>query len=130
MEQSWTWFWFSFEGRISRSAYWLRCVLPIVVLYPLVALSDMVTGLYVTASQLNPDLPDTGQGWGLQSILLQLLLIYPTLAVSAKRLHDRNRTGWMLLAACIPFLNLWVWVELCLLSGTRGRNRYGAEPQS
>ncbi|MFO0915048.1 MAG: DUF805 domain-containing protein [Pirellulales bacterium] len=130
MEQSWTWFWFSFEGRISRSTYWMRWVFPLVVLYPLVVLSDMVTGLYVTAGELHPDLERMNRGWGLQTVLLDLLLIYPMFAVSAKRLHDRNRTGWVMLAAFVPFLNLWLFVELALLTGNRGRNRYGAEPQS
>lgn len=130
MERSQTSFWFSVEGRVSRSTYWTRFLLPLIVLMPLVVISDIVTGFYVTFAQMFPDGPDVNRGWGLQSTVLELLLLYPSIVVSAKRLHDRNRTGWVQLAWLVPLLNLWLVVELLLLTGTRGRNRYGAEPQS
>jgi uncharacterized membrane protein YhaH (DUF805 family) len=74
------------------------------------------------------------------------------IAVTVKRLHDRNRSGWWIVAIYgIPFLldsaayavganyyfyfaipatliNLWVLVELGFLRGSRGPNRYGDDP--
>jgi uncharacterized membrane protein YhaH (DUF805 family) len=48
--------------------------------------------------------------------------------LAIKRLHDRARSGFWLLLVLVPLLGpLWLLVEF-LLRGTRGRNRFGADP--
>ena len=72
-----------------------------------------------------------GDAIGLYSGIFILLALYPSFAVGVKRCHDRNRSGWFLLIGVIPLLNLWLLVELGLLSGTRGPNRFGLpEPRA
>jgi uncharacterized membrane protein YhaH (DUF805 family) len=68
-------------------------------------------------------------GWWLVTLL-------PTLAVTVRRLHDLERSGWWLLAAIVggilPLINLVTWLALfvvMLLPGTRGANRYGPDPK-
>jgi len=53
--------------------------------------------------------------------VVPLILLVPTLAAGVRRMHDIDRSGWWLV---VPIVNL---VFLCL-KGTRGPNRFGADP--
>jgi uncharacterized membrane protein YhaH (DUF805 family) len=49
--------------------------------------------------------------------------------VNAKRLHDRDKSGWWVLITLISILgDLWLVVECGCLRGTVGENRYGPDP--
>jgi len=49
-------------------------------------------------------------------------------AIYVKRLHDRNHSGWFALLLLVPLVNLWPAIEIMFLRGTRGPNRFGADP--
>ena len=55
------------------------------------------------------------------------IFLPPLLAVSVRRLHDSDRTGWFVLLLFVPLINLFCLALLCL-PGTPGSNRYGAQP--
>jgi uncharacterized membrane protein YhaH (DUF805 family) len=59
------------------------------------------------------------------NIAVGLALILPSLAVSVRRLHDIDRTGWWVLigATAIGTLVLIYWA---CMPGTPGPNRFGA----
>ncbi len=61
--------------------------------------------------------------------IVSLLLAWPTIAISAKRWHDRNRSGWWVLVVLVPVLG-WVWALLDngFVRGDRGPNRFGPPP--
>ena len=62
--------------------------------------------------------------------LVNLLLLWPTLAVSIKRWHDRNHSGWFVLVVLVPVVGwLVALVVNGFLPGTRGPNKYGPEPR-
>jgi uncharacterized membrane protein YhaH (DUF805 family) len=205
------WILFSFQGRIARSVYWLRGVLPIfavtlVLPLALVVLSKALglqqqaaptaaslfilstdhgqvsvkdasglAGVKVSAGESpseQPDAPsfektvDTGifrltavqtlagkSGkekirWRFSAareavetplfitiiavtagIVLFLFIFWTSLAVGAKRCHDRGRSGWFQLISLIPFIgSLWLLVELGILKGKEGGNRFGPDP--
>lgn len=66
-----------------------------------------------------------------------IIAFFMLLPVNVRRLHDRNMSGWWLLAfwigGTIPFLGVLVWIAqfviMCCLDGTPGPNRYGADPK-
>jgi len=61
--------------------------------------------------------------------VVNMLLLWPTLAVSIKRWHDRGHTGWWVLVMLVPVVGwLVALVANGFLPGTPGPNRYGAEP--
>ena len=90
--------------------------------------------------------------------LVSLLIVYCLLAVLVKRLHDRNRRGWwillfpvvpVVLASIVsalgedlaPVLTYAAWaivlivtigalIELAVMPGTAGLNRYGPDPRA
>ena len=105
----------SFDGRIGRQAFWIGTLV-------LAAVHFIGGGVISTIF---------GHGFfgGLLRIVLSLVLLYPSLAVAAKRWHDRDKSGWWSLIALIPVVG-WIWylVECGVLVGTVGQNRYGADP--
>lgn len=110
--------WFSFRGRATRSDYWLRLFLPIMLISIVLGIVDGVLGM------MNP-----ASGMGLLSSLFSLFTIWPWLAVSVKRLHDRDQSGWFLLLWFIPIIGwIYLFVVIGFLRGTVGENRFGPDP--
>ena|SRR5215471_11831081 len=104
-------FFFVFGGRISRSAYWLRFCLPLLAIF-------LIVGMALPPLHFNEGV-----------LVLMALVLWPWIAVSTKRYHDRNRCGWFLLIVLVPFFGpLWLFIELGFLRGTVGPNRFGPDP--
>ena len=61
-------------------------------------------------------------------LVLGLGLIVPGIAVSVRRLHDTNKSGWWLLLCFVPFVGSIVILVFMCLEGTKGANKYGDEP--
>jgi uncharacterized membrane protein YhaH (DUF805 family) len=75
-------------------------------------------------------------GTGILIGLWWLVTLLPMLAVTVRRLHDRDLSGWWLLGAyaagLIPLVNLVTWAALMivlLLPGHPGANRYAPDPK-
>jgi uncharacterized membrane protein YhaH (DUF805 family) len=61
--------------------------------------------------------------------LVNLLLAWPAIALSAKRWHDRNHSAWWVLVNLVPVVGtVWALVANGFLRGTSGSNRYGDDP--
>lgn len=103
------------RGRVGRRTWWWWGVVA-----PL-GVSLLVQALLTIAGM---DGDDAG-------LAVQALLLWPALAVSIKRWHDRGWSGWWVLAWLVPVVG-WAFglVVNGLLRGTPGRNRYGAVPGS
>jgi uncharacterized membrane protein YhaH (DUF805 family) len=60
--------------------------------------------------------------------VLSLVIGWPGIAISVKRYHDRNKSGWWVLINLIPVVGiLWTVVENGLLRGSVGPNRFGED---
>lgn len=47
-----------------------------------------------------------------------------------KRLHDLNKSGWLILLCCVPIIG-WIFALYMLFAdGTVGPNPYGADPKN
>ena len=76
---------------------------------------------------LGDDNPTTGIV-ALVFVVFLFGMILPGLAVSVRRLHDLNQSGWFYLLVLIPglgALGLAIW--FCF-RGTQGDNRFGPDP--
>ena len=134
----------STEGRIPRSQWWAGVVI--------IAVIGIVLALVI--------------GWAfgpttiglLATLILQVLLIYPSYALSAKRFQDRNKPGSLaligiglgilqtlarvvglsnpfaptvidwILNIALLIVGIWYLIELGCLRGTVGQNDYGPDP--
>lgn len=63
--------------------------------------------------------------------VVNVLLLWPTLAVSIKRWHDRDKSGWWVLVVLLPFVG-WIVALVAngVLPGTPGPNRFGPEARN
>ncbi|MEP7379987.1 MAG: DUF805 domain-containing protein [Chloroflexota bacterium] len=50
----------------------------------------------------------------------------PSLAVSVRRLHDTDRSGWWLLIAIVPYIGFIILLVFLVMPSTPGINRFGA----
>lgn len=66
---------------------------------------------------------------GALSGLYSLAVLIPGIAVSVRRLHDTNRSGWWLLIGLVPFIGAIVLLIFMLQDGQPGDNRYGPNPK-
>jgi uncharacterized membrane protein YhaH (DUF805 family) len=106
-----------FEGRARRSEYWgfiLLCAL----VGMLAAFVDIAIGA------------DVASGFGPGSVVMMLLLTVPSIALTARRLHDLDYSGWWMLLAFVPYAGLIVVLLIGLAPGTRGDNRFGPDPRA
>jgi uncharacterized membrane protein YhaH (DUF805 family) len=122
----WRWLLLSFEGRINRAKFWL-CVLLLMAVY---LVAYVVIG--VAFGGVNYDangIPQvSGTAWALV-VVLWLAGLYMSLAIYAKRWHDRDKSGWWTLIVLVPIIgSIWLLVECGCLPGTEGPNRFGPDP--
>jgi uncharacterized membrane protein YhaH (DUF805 family) len=106
---------FSARGRISRRRYWLWGV------GALLGLGLLLHGL-VAVARVRGGFVEHG---------VNLLLLWPALAISCKRWHDSGRSGSWVLLALVPVVG---WAALVLangfMRGEAGPNRYGPAPRA
>ncbi len=98
----------NFSGRACRSEFWFWVLFAVIV--AIVAnVIDAIIGI-----------PAVGAITGLG-------LLLPGIAVSIRRLHDIDRTGWwyLLIFTGIGWILLLVWA---CMKGTTGPNTYGPDP--
>jgi uncharacterized membrane protein YhaH (DUF805 family) len=128
---------FSFDGRANRAKYWLVSLLSVAVM---VVAVTVFFGLFPASI-----------AWVVLAAIV-MLCIYVGVAVSSKRLHDRNKSAsWLLLYYLVPGvfnglaqdsyegmnlvlnlighgISLWALIDLGFLRGTPGDNQYGSDP--
>jgi uncharacterized membrane protein YhaH (DUF805 family) len=106
-----------FSGRSRRKEYWYFVLFNIIVSIVLVGI-DALLGTFSSASNI-----------GLLSGIYSLAVLIPTLAVTVRRLHDIDRSGWWILIGLVPLIGAIVLLVFALLEGTPGSNRYGSNPK-
>ena len=110
----------TFSGRASRAELWWW-VLAVVIL---LAFTRIIDGAFV-APMLGFERFEVNAGQPL-SLICSLLLILPNLAVSVRRLHDLNKSGWMILIGLIPLIGTLVLLYFYVQPGDEGDNNHGA----
>lgn len=101
-----------FSGRARRKEYWMFVLFNIIILVVL----WIVEGIL--------GIP------GILSTLYCLAVLIPSIAVSARRLHDTSRTGWWLLIGFIPLIGAVVLLIFMVQDSKPGENQYGTNPKS
>ena len=107
----------NFAGRADRQQYWMFFLFNLI--FAVVAsILDRVLGLSFHMNGIS-----LGYGW--IYLAYALVVLIPGLSAGVRRLHDINKSGWMLLVVLIPIAGaIWLLVLLCT-EGTRGPNKYG-----
>ena len=101
-----------FSGRAARSEFWFWFLFAVLVT--------------IATQFLDGALFD--QQFGLLSGIAALALFLPGLAVSVRRLHDRDKSGWFILLYFIPLVGFIILLIWYCTRGTVGSNRFGPDP--
>ena len=130
-----------FSGRSRRKEYWMFVLMLVIV--------GVVLGFIEGMLGLN----NMFAVYGPLSLLFFLATLVPSLAVTARRLHDTNRSGWWMLISVIPYAGMAaamttgsialmgilgiaalagavVLLVFMVLDGTKGPNQYGEDPKA
>nr|WP_294846601.1 DUF805 domain-containing protein [uncultured Sphingomonas sp.] len=105
-----------FSGRAPRAEYWWFYLFEIILFCVAIMLDALSGGGF------------GGTPYGLFTAILGLGLIIPGLAVTIRRLHDTDRSGWWILIALVPLIGGIILLVFSILQGTLGTNRYGPDP--
>ncbi|RJQ52227.1 MAG: DUF805 domain-containing protein [Nitrospiraceae bacterium] len=107
-------FLFSFKGRISRKQFWVFYLVVFLGAIILTAFTGVSSDIYeFTKPQL----------------MFMLWILWPSLAVQAKRWHDQDKSALWLLINFIPIAGpVWSLVQNGFIPGTPGPNRFGPDP--
>ena len=129
----------TFQGRASRSDFWwwylFTSIGSFVVFIPVIPrYNDLINSSMNQAGSAAMVMPPiTGlAALGLAlSTIWSLAILIPTIAVAARRLHDTNKSGWLLLLwflSCCFGIGAIILIILWILPSTPGPNRYGEGP--
>lgn len=104
-----------FTGRARRQEYWMFV---------------LFNFIFASAATLLDEFIGYGGNYGILNSLYSLVVFIPGLAVSVRRLHDTDKSGWFLLIVLIPIIG-WIWIIVVLATeGVRGANKYGPDPKN
>jgi uncharacterized membrane protein YhaH (DUF805 family) len=118
-----------FSGRARRREYWMFVLINVVILIVL-SLIDTLLGTGDFRATSGGGSFYAANSLGLLSGLYTLAVLLPSIAVTVRRLHDTDRTGWWILLGFIPIIGGIVLLVFYVLEGTRGPNRYGPDPKA
>ncbi|MFK8031984.1 MAG: DUF805 domain-containing protein [Gammaproteobacteria bacterium] len=98
----------SFEGRINRRDFWIGLAI--------VCIPSVSCGAIIALLPLGSYLPN----------LALLVFLYPLFAVTAKRYHDQDKSGWLGLIWLAPLVGwMFALIECGFSKGTPMRNKHG-----
>lgn len=108
----------SFSERTSRRGYWMAVLMHFIVfilacimvatLGRIEILSDFIVTIF-------------SYGW----VIYYFATIIPTLAITTRRLHDSNHSGWWIFINIVPIIGPFVIFVFTCLSSVDENNQYG-----
>ena len=101
-----------FSGRARRQEFWMFFLFNLIICIVLAIIEGII------------GLPGVLNG------LYELAILLPAIALSMRRLHDTDRSGWWLLIGFVPLIGAIVLLIFFCIEGTRGDNQYGPDPKA
>ena len=92
-----------FSGRAPRAEYWWYYLGTVIIGF-VVGIIDRIIGSDI----------------GILGLVVNLALLVPTIAVTVRRLHDTERSGWWILAVIVPLVAVGAMVGAGIFDGNLG----------
>lgn len=123
----------SFDGRIGRQSWWIGQIVLVVLNWIVMLILGLVFGTSMMGGMDTNIPPEQAAEMATKGMIpitiASLIFLYPSLALYAKRWHDRGKSGWWSLLMFVPIIGwLWMLIECGFLRGTDGPNQYGPDP--
>jgi uncharacterized membrane protein YhaH (DUF805 family) len=101
----------NFEGRARRKEYWMFVLINTIISFILGFVDGVISG---------------PEGWVL-GVVYTLAVMIPSIAVSVRRFHDINKSGWWVLGLSLFVVVGWIWgFVLACQDSDIGDNSYGS----
>ena len=97
---------FSFSGRSSRRDFWMAVLFNFIVSFAVGIVAGILQMPFLT-------------------FIYALAAFIPGWTLAVRRLHDINKSGWMLLLSLIPFIGAIIVLVLYCLPSVDTDNRFG-----
>lgn len=95
-----------FDGRTNREAFWM-----FVLFHFMISIAvSIVSGILHLE---------------ILYFVFALGMFVPAIAITTRRLHDVNKTGWLQLLFLIPLIGLIIMIVILAGKGDEGANKYG-----
>ena len=108
-----------FNGRASRKEFWAVMLFSVLISFALQL-------LYTLGFAISDNL---GLLLALPFVIFALGMVIPQLAVSVRRLHDTDKSGWWLVLSFIPIFGTIALIVLFSLASSESDNRFGEPAQ-
>jgi uncharacterized membrane protein YhaH (DUF805 family) len=99
----------NFSGRAARSEYWYWFLFVVVASIVTVIIDNLI-------------------GHAITNPIFSLATLLPGLAVTVRRLHDLDKSGWFIFLGLIPIVGAIILIIWFCTQGTTGANRFGPDP--
>ena len=107
-----------FGGRSRRKEYWYFFLFNILISIVLMIIDGLTGTLSLEA------------GMGLLGGIYALAVLIPGIAVTVRRLHDTNHSGWWLLIVLVPLIGAIVMLVFMVKDSQPGENQHGPSPKA
>ena len=117
-----------FSGRSQRKEYWM---------FQLLIVSALIVGALIFFA-LGASAEAAGGDTGLSAVAIAAAVVFaiavlgsiiPSIAVTVRRFHDQDKSGWFYLMSFIPYVGGWIVFVFMCIDGTHGENQYGHDPK-
>ncbi|MBQ1550635.1 MAG: DUF805 domain-containing protein [Bacilli bacterium] len=107
---------FNFKDRTSRKDFWMTVLILVIIN---VVINLIFPGASETTSNsFNYSLSTVGSIWSLATFI-------PSLAMTVRRLHDINKSGWWVLLELVPIVGIIVLLVFYCSKAVDTDNKYG-----
>ena len=120
---------FNFKGRASKSAFWYFLLFEFIYFF--------IAGFLLGMVGVNDDI------FAMATLFLVLPIAIPGIAVTARRIHDFGKSGWMQCifipgfvideflgtGMVIWFVTFVIFAIYCSQNATNGKNKFGTKPK-
>lgn len=103
----------NFSGRSTRPEFWYFFLINFIFF-----LSTNILALFY------------GEIIELVELIYIVITFIPSLALTIRRLHDINKSGWWILISLVPFIGSIILLVILSRKGTTGPNNFGQDPNS
>ncbi|MFY9243120.1 MAG: DUF805 domain-containing protein [Polaribacter sp.] len=118
----------TFTGRARRKEFWMFTLFHLIIVSILVSLIVLSSdGFFSARYSSEPQAPSI--------FLIILLVLYilgtflPGLAVTVRRLHDTNKSGWWYLISFVPYIGSFIILIFTCMDSYPRQNQWGENPK-
>ena len=113
-----------YEGRARRSEYWWFTFFSVLIGLAILVVTFVLVGIFAVL-----DLPNVGTLiFVIVNLFYALAMLAPSISAGIRRLHDIDKSGWLMILAVIPGISV-ILIVLFFVEGTSGPNQFGADPK-